>query len=81
MTKIYACLLGEWVCLNDDPDCVIGNQFSSPTEWWKEGAEVYAPIQREPEHINSYYGLEYVELRYKGKDYRINPIFIQTVTE
>lgn len=25
MTKVYACLLGDWVCLNDDPDCKIGN--------------------------------------------------------
>ncbi len=24
MKKVYACLLGEWVCLNDDPDCTIG---------------------------------------------------------
>ena len=21
MKKIYACLVGEWVCLNDDPEC------------------------------------------------------------
>ncbi len=21
MKNIYACLVGEWVCLNDDPDC------------------------------------------------------------
>lgn len=24
MKKIYACLVGEWVCLNDDPECKMG---------------------------------------------------------
>lgn len=81
MTKIYACLLGEWVCLNDDPDCVIGNQFSSPTEWWKEGAEAYVPTQRDSKYKDSCCGLDYLKLNYKGKDYRINPIFIQIVNE
>ena len=23
MNKVYACLAGEWVCLNDDPDSKI----------------------------------------------------------
>ena len=22
MGKIYACLIGEWVCLNDDENCI-----------------------------------------------------------
>ena len=26
MTTIYACLAGEWVRLNDDPECTIGEQ-------------------------------------------------------
>ena len=30
MTKVYACLAGEWVCLNDDSECVIGVNYPSP---------------------------------------------------
>ena len=81
MTKIYACLAGNWVCLNDDPDCVISDNRQTPYFWWEEGAPVYAPIVREKSCENSFYGLDYVNLRYNGKDYRINPMFIQIVTE
>lgn len=76
--KIHACLLGEWVCLDDDPNCKIGNNLKSPQIWYEENAELWAPFNREQEH--TYYQLEYVELVYKGTSYRINPIFIQ-VTE
>lgn len=27
MTKIYACLIGNWVCLNDDPKCKMGTDY------------------------------------------------------
>lgn len=81
MTKIYACLIGNWVCLNDDPDCVISDDHKNPYLWWKEGAPVYAPSTRNKEIENTFYGLDYVNLYYKGKDYRINPMFIQIVTE
>lgn len=79
MTKIYACLIGNWVCLNDDPDCKIGEHKSSPFVWWEENAEIWAPLKRKEEH--TMYQLDYVNLHYKGRDYRINPIFIQVVVE
>lgn len=79
MTKIYACLVGNWVCLNDDPDCVIGNNMQDPYTWWEEGAEIYAPITKSKK--DTLYELDYLKIHYKGKDYRINPIFIQVVTE
>lgn len=72
--KIHACLLGDWVCLNDDPDCVIGGERKSPYIWFEENAEVWSPNNKK-EH--SYTQLDYVELIYKGESYRINPIFIQ----
>nr|DAZ62226.1 MAG TPA: hypothetical protein [Caudoviricetes sp.] len=83
MTKIYACLTGEWVCLNDDPNCSISDYNKNPYTWWKENAPIYAPKQRmeSSEIENSFYGLDYVNIEYKGKNYRINPIFIQIVTE
>lgn len=81
MKKIYACLIGNWVCLNDDPDCVISDNRQIPYYWWEEGAPIWAPTTRDEELEHSFYGLDYVNLHYKGKDYRINPIFIQIVTE
>ena len=79
MTKIYACLVGNWVCLNDDPDCVIGTNGQSPYLWYEEGGDIWAPMQREED--NTYYQLNYVKLHFQGKDYRINPIYIQIVEE
>lgn len=79
MVKIYACLAGEWVCLNDDPNCTIGEAHKPPYFWWKEGAPLYAPVNRNPEIENSFYGLDYIHIFYKGNDWRINPIFLQIV--
>lgn len=81
MQKIYACLIGNWVCLNDDPNCVISDERKSPYLWWEEGAPVYAPTTRSKESVNQFYSLDYVNLNFMGKDYRINPLFIQIVTE
>ena len=78
MTKIYACLIGNWVCLNDDPECVIGENQTSPSQWYEENAEIWAPYNRQEE--NTYYQLDYVKIFYKGNVYRINPIFIQIVS-
>jgi len=79
MKKIYACLIGDWVCLNDDPECVMGNRRISPYHWWEENALIWSPNAKEEEH--TFYQLDYINIHYKGKDYRINPIFIQIVTD
>ncbi len=81
MTKIYACLLGEWVCLNDDQDCKIIDYSKSPDLWWKEGAPLWSPLCRENDLEHTFYGLDYIKIYYKGKTYRIHPIHIQIVTE
>lgn len=75
MPRIHACLLGEWVCLNDDPNAFIGDNKESPNLWYKQNAELWAPNKKEQEH--TYYQLDYVKVFYKGVMYRINPIFIQ----
>ncbi len=79
MLKIYACLAGNWVCLNDDPDCQISEWRKTPYCWWKEGAPVYAPTQRPEDIANSFYGLDYIHIFYKGNAWRINPVFVQIV--
>lgn len=83
MTKVYACLIGNWVCLNDDPDCVISDEHKTPYYWWEEGAPIFAPAHRSTDKNveHSFYGLDYVNIQYKNKHYRINPIFIQIVNE
>lgn len=79
MKKIYACLVGNWVCLNDDESCLMGERRVSPYVWYEENAEIYSPKNRTA--FDTYYQLDYVYISYKGKDYRINPIFIQIVVE
>ncbi len=79
MEKIYACLAGNWVCLNDDPDCTISDWHKTPYLWWKEGAPVYAPGSSSERPLDTMYGFDYVHIHYKGDDWRINPIYIQIV--
>lgn len=79
MKNIYACLVGNWVCLNEDPECVMGINRVNPSQWYEENAQIWAPIKREKK--DTYYQLDYVHIFYQGKDYRINPIFIQIVEE
>ncbi len=79
MKKIYACLIGNWVCLNDDPDCKIGSRRTDPYIWWEENAEIWSPLEKKEEH--TMYQLDYVDIFYQNKRYRINPIFIQIVDE
>ncbi|WP_304841276.1 hypothetical protein [Phocaeicola sartorii] len=79
MKKVYACLAGNWVCLNDDPECVMGKHRVKPSLWYEEDSVIYAPSKREKE--NAYWELDYVHIFYHNKDYRINPIFIQIVEE
>ncbi|MEQ2814603.1 hypothetical protein AAAV04_12065 [Phascolarctobacterium faecium] len=79
MVKIYACLIGNWVCLNDDSDCKIGVHGASPSTWWEENADIWAPFKRNEE--NTLYQLDYINIVYKGTNYRINPTFIQIVNQ
>lgn len=77
MKKVYACLIGEWVCLNDDPTCTIGDYGKSPYDWWEEHARIYSPVSPDTELEHSLYGQNYVNIYFNGNKYRINPIFIQ----
>lgn len=76
MTEIHACLCGNWVNLSEDENCIIGEYHQDPNTWWKEGSPIWSAGNR---NLNSYENLDYVNIHYRGKDYRINPIFIQVV--
>ncbi len=77
MKNIYACLIGNWVNLCDDPDCKIGLHRKSPQTWWEENADIWSPLKRK--EADTMYQQDYVNIYYLGKDYRIHPIFIQVV--
>lgn len=79
MTQIYANLLGEWVNLSDDENCTMGPNMTRPAIWWEESAKIYSPIQKD--EADTMYKLDYVKIHYKGKDYRINPIYLQIVED
>jgi len=81
MVNVYACLLGKWERLNDDPDCTVGENGQSPLIWWEEGAEIYAKSHNKPKEENTLYELDYVHIFFKGKAYRINPVLIQIVED
>ncbi|ANU28419.1 hypothetical protein [Planococcus versutus] len=76
-TNVYACLIGEWVNLSDDPDCKMGNNYASPQIWWEESAKIWSPFTREKP--DTMYQLDHLHIRYQGKDYRISPIYLQIV--
>ncbi len=81
MTKIYACLAGNWVCLNDDPECTISDEHKSPFCWWEENAPIVRPIRPDDDLDASFYHLDYVHIVYKRKRYRISPMFVQIVDQ
>lgn len=62
MTKIYACLIGNWVCLNDDPKCKMGPNQVSPLVWWEENAYLYAPLTRRSP--DTFYEFPYLNILY-----------------
>ncbi|MCD9070617.1 hypothetical protein [Staphylococcus chromogenes] len=78
MEQVHACLLGEWVNLHDDENCKMGPRMTSPSTWWEENAELWSPIQKS--QADTMYQQDYIMINYKGRDYRIHPIFIQIVT-
>lgn len=77
MTEIHACLCGKWVNLSADSSCKMGPHMTSPTIWWEENAELYAPITKTV--ADTMYQQDYVYVHYQGADYRIHPMFIQVV--
>lgn len=81
MTKIYACLAGDWVCLNDEPTCTISEQHKTPFAWWEENAPIFSPLKRKNELEDTFYGLDYITIYYQNRKYRISPIFVQIVEE
>lgn len=80
MTHVYANLIGTWHDLQqEDSHCVMGIHKASPVTWWEENADIYNPDK--PSRANTLYEFPYVEINFKGADYRISPNFIQIVED
>lgn len=71
--RVYACLLGEWVDITENgtvADC------QDPAIYFEEHLRY-----QENSRYAECFKYDYIHVQYKGKDYRINPAFIQIVTE
>ena len=71
--RIYACLLGNWVDITDTGTVA---DYQNPVTYFKENQQ-YSEGSRYAECFR----YDYIHIQYQGKDYRINPAFIQIVTE
>ena len=71
--RIYACLIGKWIDITETAT-VADNQ--EPVKYFRENLE-YTNGSR---YANCF-KYDYIHIQYQGKDYRINPVFIQIVTE
>lgn len=67
-----------WVDLSSDPNCVISRNFSSPNTWYSEGGILDSlPSSNLSGKLEEY---PFVNLTYKGSDYRVSPFNFQIVT-
>lgn len=71
--RVYACLLGEWVDITET-GTVADRQ--NPVMYFEEHLRY-----QENSRYAECFEYDYIHVQYKGKDYRINPAFIQIVTE
>lgn len=71
--RIYACLLGNWVDITDTGTVA---DYQNPVTYFKENLRY-----NEGSRYAECFRYDYIHIQYQGKDYRINPAFIQIVTE
>lgn len=70
--RVYACLLGQWVDITEAgtvADC------QNPVKYFEENLQY-----RNGSRYADCFKYDYIHVQYQGKDYRINPVFIQIVT-
>lgn len=66
--RIYACLLGEWVDITE-----VGTvEKQDPITYFKE----HLRYEDGSRYANCFKH-DYIHVQYGGRDYRINPVFIQ----
>lgn len=69
--RVYACLVGNWVDITDT-GTVEDNR--DPVQFFNEN------LRYENGSLTAEcFKCDYIHVQYQGKDYRINPVFIQIV--
>ena len=78
MVNVYACLLGEWINLNevDAKIMVKSDNLTDPTTWYNKGG--FFSNGTNP-RISTYEGYEKINILYNDTIYSIHPSFIQIV--
>ncbi len=71
--RIYACLLGEWIDITETATVA---DHQNPVAYFTDNLK-YASGSR----YAKCFEYDYIHIQYHGKDYRINPVFIQIVNE
>ena len=69
--RIYACLLGEWV---DITEAGTVEDYQDPVTYFKENLRYEDGVR-----YADCFKYDYIHVQYGGRDYRINPVFIQIV--
>lgn len=72
MKRYYACLAGNWIDITDDG--TVENQ--NPYIFFEEQL-----TYKEGSFVAECFKYDYINIQYQGKNYRINPVFIQIVTD
>lgn len=72
MKKYYACLAGNWVDITDTGKV----EDQTPSVFFEEQLKY-----NNDSLVAECFKYDYINIQYDGKNYRINPVFIQIVTE
>lgn len=72
MKKYYACLAGNWVDITDTGKV----EDQTPSVFFEEQLKY-----NNGSLVAECFKYDYINIQYDGKNYRINPVFIQIVTE
>lgn len=72
MKKYYACLLGNWT---DITDCTV-EDHQPASLYFRENLDYI-----DDSKTAKCFEYDYINIQYNNKNYRINPAFIQIVTE
>lgn len=77
--KIYANLapMGWTELTSENSKIESFGEFVTPTHWWKENANLYAPVHRE--EPDTLYQFPYVHVMHNDKTYRVSPYHFQIV--
>ncbi len=73
MKRIYACLTGNWIDITDTGTV---EDHQNPSTYFDENLKY-----SDGSTAADCFKYDYINVQYGGKNYRINPMFIQIVTE